>query len=213
MSDLDESRAYFVAPVARWEILLLSALCTLALVYWAVHFHPFVLPASDYASFERIAQELWAGEAPGGYKRMPMFPLLFGGAAQFVPGEDAFLHAALGLNIALSIATLVVAYALGRRLIGPAAFVPVVALLYAITYHDAALQPLVEPTLGFLVLLSLYLFTLGSRWQYLAAGLAAVTRYEASALILIFFVLNSLETRRPCFRRARGVLFLSRTSL
>jgi len=53
-----------------------------------------------------------------------------------------------------------------------------------------ALQPLVEPSLGFFCLLALVLFHLRSPWQYAAAAAAALSRSEASTLILVLLLVN-----------------------
>lgn len=183
-------------PIARWEWLTLAALCALALTYWIAHYHPYIVTPSDFPSFERLARSIFAFESPSGYKRMPFFPFLVGLVAQTLSMERAHVHAALGLNIAFSLGIIVMAFLVARRLIGPAALISTAALLLTHELHASALSPMVEPCLTFLILLSLYLFLRGSRWQYLAAALAAMTRYEASALIAIFFVLNVYLDRR-----------------
>lgn len=182
--------------IARWEWALLAVLVLACLSYWIAHYHGFLLPGSDYGSFRDTAKQLWSGELPSSYKRMPLFPFLMGGLAQILPADEPYLHAALSLNIGFSLGILVVAFLLGRRLIGPAALLPTMAMLMVSTLHTSALQPLVDPSLTFLILLSLHLFARESRWQYLAAGLAALSRYEASGLIAIFFVLNFYRERR-----------------
>jgi hypothetical protein len=184
------------SPIARWEWALLAVLVLACLSYWIAHYHGFLLPSSDYDSFKNTARELWSGELPSSYKRMPLFPFLMGLLAQFLTADDPHLHAALSLNIGFSLGILVVAFLLGRRLIGPAALLPTMAMLVVSNFHTSALQPLVDPSLTFLILLSLLLFARESRWQYLAAGLAALSRYEASGLIAIFFVLNFYRERR-----------------
>ncbi len=191
---------------ARWERNLLLALCGLALLYWVIHYHPYVLPSSDFNSFEITAGKIWSGEELNDFKRMPLFPFLAGGLAHLIPVERPILHAALVLNLGLSVGILVLTYLLGRRFIGPLAFLPAASLLFMRTFHQGTLNPLVEPLLAFLILLALLLFMRGSRWQYLVAGLAAIARYEASALIAIFFVLNSLEDRKYWFHLGLSAL-------
>ena len=165
-------------PIERWEWALLGVLVFGCLVYWVAHFRPFVIPKMDFGTFELVAKSLWAGELPGSFKRMPLFPLAFGGLAQLLPGEWPHLYAALLLNIPLSLGILVLVFLLGRPLIGPAAFLPTIAIAMIGELHVMALQPLVDPALTFFVLLGLTLFVRESRWQYLAAGLAALCRYE-----------------------------------
>ena len=71
-----------------------------------------------------------------------------------------------------------------------------VPVLFAGTaqFHGTGLQPLVEPSLCFFVVLAFVLFQRRSAWQYAAAAAAAMSRYEAAALLPIF----------AAFRRARG---------
>ncbi len=184
-------------PIQGWEWGLLFALCAGLLAYWVPHYHPFFLPSSDFPSFEATAKELLAGQLPSSYKRMPLFPFLMGLLAPFMPGERPHLHAGLVLNMGFSLGIPVLTFLFGRRLIGPAAFLPAFGLLFISDFHRSAHQPLVDPSLTFFTLLALYLFVRESRWQYVAAGAAAICRYEASGLIAIFFVLNVVREGRP----------------
>jgi hypothetical protein len=59
-----------------------------------------------------------------------------------------------------------------------------------------ALQPLVEPSLGFFVALAMLLLQARSPWQYAAAGAAALSRYEAAMLIPVLFLCNAVAERR-----------------
>lgn len=183
--------------VAHWEWALLGLLCLGCLIHWLPHYHGFVLPNSDFGSFRRAAEALWSGELPSNFKRMPLFPLLMGGVAQLLPVDRPLIHAGLSLNLLLSLGMLLCVFLLGRGLIGVAALVPAVAMAGSYAFHHSALQPLVEPTLGLGIAAALLLFARGSRWCYLAAGLAAIARYEASGLIALFFVLDTWRDRRP----------------
>ena len=107
-----------------------------------------------------------------------------------MPGPHPELHAALVLNMAFSIGSLVLLFWLASRLLGAGALL--VPVLFATTaqFHSMALQPLVEPSLGFFCLLTLVLFHLRSPWQYAAAAAAALSRSEASTLIPVLFLIN-----------------------
>jgi len=190
--DLDGS-----APVARWEWIALALLCAACLGFWFAHYHAFVVPSSDYFSIERLSREIWSFSAPSKFKRMPLFPLLMGLLGKLMPGESPELQAALALNIAFSIAGLALAFVFMRNAIGPLAFVPLVLLAANNTFTRNAVHPLVEPIMGFTILLTLVLFQKRSRWAYLAAFFAALTRYEASALIAVMFALDWVYEKKP----------------
>ncbi len=181
---------------ARWEWILLGALCLGCALFWAAHYHQFLIQASDYGQIERTAKEIWAGQLPSHYKRMPMYPILIGLVAPFIPAEHPQLEAALGLNIAFSVGILILLFVFARRLIGVAVFVPLLILPATSVFHRSAVRPLMEPSLGFFILLTFFLFSIRSRWQYLAAFAAAICRYEAAALIAILFVLNWATDRK-----------------
>jgi hypothetical protein len=180
----------------RWDWLLFGLLCLGTVAYWSFQYQPFVLPNNDYYSFERVATSLGNGELPRSFKRTPVFPLLMAGLSRVMPEPHPELHAALVLNMAFSIGSLVLLFWLSSRLLGAGALL--VPVLFATTaqFHSMALQPLVEPSLGFFCLLTLVLFHRRSPWQYLAAAGAALSRSEASTLILVLFVLNWRADRR-----------------
>jgi hypothetical protein len=188
---------------AIWEWAFVGSICLACLVYWCFHFHQFKIASPDSYAFIATARELWSGSLPSSYKRMPLFPLLIGLVAKFLPGEAPELQAALGLNLIFSIGELVFLYLVARRMLGAAAVLPVCLVAVSRYSHEMATQPLVEPIMSMTVLLALWLFARRSRWQYLAAGLAALTRYECSGLIAIFFVLNWAYERKPW----RGLAF------
>lgn len=190
-----DERSRPVRP-AGWEWGLLGVLCLGCLLFWAAHYHQFLVVASDYGQIERTAKEIWAGDLPSGYKRMPGYPILIGLVAKFMSGQRPELEAALCLNIAFSIGILILLFVFARRLIGVAAFIPVMVLPAMRVFNQSAVRPLIEPYLAFFILLTFLLFSVRSRWQYLAAFAAAIGRYEAAALIAIIFVLNCVMDRK-----------------
>lgn len=184
------------ARIAPWEWGFVGVLCLAFLSFWVAHYHRFTLPNSDFLAIETTSKEIWSGQLPSGYKRMPMFPLLVGLLAQVIPAQRPHLEAALVLNIALSLGSIPLLFLFTRRLLGRGAIVTVVAYSTLWIFQEAALAPLVEPSLGFLILLSLVLWQGRSRWQYLALFAAAICRYEAVALIPICAGLNAAQDRR-----------------
>ena len=191
---------------------LLGILCLGTVAYWSVQYHPFVLPNNDYHSFERAAQSLASGELPAKFKRGPIFPSLMAVLAPVMPGPHPHpdpkpepdpephphpeLHAALVLNMAFSIGVLILLFRLASPLLGAGALLVPALFATSEQFHAMALQPLVEPSLGFFCVLSLVLFQARSPWQYAAAAAAALSRSEAATLIPVLFLLNWAHDRR-----------------
>jgi hypothetical protein len=182
--------------LALWEWLVVSTLCAVCLVYWLLHYHQFFVPPVDTQEFLDLSREMWSLKAPTYYKRMPLFPFVIGLVGKLIPAREPELEAALSLNILFSGASLVFLYLVARKMIGWAAIVPLCFLAASNLTHNMAGQPLVEPIMGLTLLLSLWLFQRKSRWQYLALFFAALTRYENSALIAIFFILNWIDGKK-----------------
>ncbi len=178
--------------------LLFGALLVLLGACLVAQFHPFVLPNNDYKSFEAVARDLVSGELPAGFKRMPVFPAIFGGLSLALPGRHAMLNAALLVNLAFSLATLVLVFVLARRCFegGRGALLAPLLLATSVQFHLMGLQPLVEPSLTFFVVLSIVLLERGSPWQYAAAFCVALSRYEAGLIVPVLFAANVLFERR-----------------
>jgi hypothetical protein len=183
-------------PPGALERALFAALLVGLAAYWIAQYHPFVLPNNDYPSFERTAESLAALELPKDYQRMPVFPALMGVVAPLVPARHPYLHAALGLNLALALATLALLFRLAARSYGRGALLAPLLFASATQLHSMALQPLVEPSLGFFVVLAFVLLQARSPWQYAAAWAAALSRYEAAMLIPVLFLCNAAAERR-----------------
>jgi hypothetical protein len=178
------------------EWLVLGFLVLVCLVYWGFHYHSFFLPPVDTPAFITTSRELWSFSLPGSFKRMPLFPLLIGLVGKCIPAEEPELEAALALNLLFSAGSIVLLYMFARNIIGWAAMVPVAFVAFSTVTHNMAVQPLVEPIMGFSILLSLWLFQRRSRWRYLALFFAALTRYENAGLIAVIFALDWIYDRR-----------------
>jgi hypothetical protein len=171
-------------------------LCAGVIVYWALQYHPFVLPNNDYGSFEDTARSLAALELPRSFQRMPVLPALMGALAPLVPTRHPYLDAALLLNLAFSLALLVLVFRLGAHSFGRGALLPPLLLAGTTQFHGMALQPLVEPSLACFAALAFVLFQARSPWQYAAAFAAGLSRYEAVILIPVLFAANVASERR-----------------
>lgn len=175
-------------------------LLLLIVVAWgAAEWHPFLLPNNDYYSFEKTAQSFARLELPKDFKRLPAFPALIAVVRPLMSGPHTWLSAALVVNAASAFGTLVLLFVYARRLFGPrergaALLVPI---LFASTeqFHAMALQPLVEPTLGFFLVLAFVLHQRRSLWMYAAGFMVGLGRAEAATVIPVFFLLGVLEDR------------------
>ena len=185
-----------IRTTARTEVCLLGLLSLGLLAYWIQQYQPFFLPNNDFPSFERTARSLAMFELPSSFQRMPIYPALMGWVAAFLPEPHPYLNAALILNIGFSLATLWLLFVFAKQAFGRGAVL--VPLLFAVTtqFHSMGLQPLVEPSLGFFVVLAFVLFQRRSGWQWVAAFAAALSRYEAAMLIPVFVIAGFVEDRR-----------------
>lgn len=176
----------------RLSYALLAALAAL----WVAQFHPFSFPNNDFYSYRRAAWSLQAGEIPRSTKRGPILPAAIAAIAPAMPGKEPELGAALVVNLAFSLAG-VLALARFAGATFPAA-APLFLVLLATTpvLHAAALQPLLEPSLGLFVALAFAGLRARSPWQYAAAGAAALSRPEALGLVAILAAANALAERR-----------------
>jgi len=181
---------------ARFEPWLVALLCVATVACWAPQFRFFFLPNNDYGTFEAVARSFSRLELPTTFQRLPLLPAGMALLAPLLPGRHALLDAALLLNLAFAVATLPLLYLLAARSLGRGALLLPVLFAGTSQFHGTGLQPLVEPSLCFFVVLAFVLFQRRSAWQYAAAAAAALSRYEAALLIGIFALAGALEQRR-----------------
>ena len=181
---------------ARFEPWLVALLGLATLACWAPQFRFFWLPNNDYGTFEAVARSLGRLELPTSFQRLPLLPAAMALLAPLLPGRHALLDAALLLNLAFAVATLPLLYSFAARSLGRGALLVPVLFAGTAQFHGTGLQPLVEPSLCFFVVLAFVLFQRRSAWQYAAAAAAAMSRYEAAALLPIFALSGALEDRR-----------------
>jgi hypothetical protein len=187
------------AASLRFERALLLVLCAATVLAWSLQFHPFALPNNDYASFENVAESLARAELPRSFVRAPIFPGLMALVAPMLPGPHPYLQAALVLNLLFSLALLLALHGLAERTLGRGAILAPALFATTNQFHSMGLQPLVEPSLGFFVVLAFLLCQHRSPWQYAAAGAAALSRSEAALLLAVLGLVNWLGDRQ--FRR------------
>ena len=138
-------------------------------------------------------------------KRGPIFPAAIAALAPAMPGEQPELARRARREPRVLARALPRARALRAAQTFPEA-APLFAVLLATTpvLHAAALQPLLEPSLGLFVALAFLGLRARSPWQYAAAGAAALSRPDAIVLVAILAAANALAERRfAATRRSR----------
>jgi hypothetical protein len=154
-----------------------------------------IVPNSDFFDFIRVGKELWSFQMPSSFKRAPVVGLLQAGLSQIVGGRQADLTAGWLLNSILHPMNILLLYGIARRLIGRSGFVFAALTIINPWVLDALVHPVAETTLLFFILLTFWLLFRRSRWAYLAASIAAMTRYEGAALILVTFVWDQIDAK------------------
>jgi hypothetical protein len=176
----------------RPALLLTAALAAL----WIAQLRPFVFPNNDFYSFRRAAWSFQRGELPPSTKRGPILPAAMAVLAPAMPGEQPELAAALAVNLACSLALFATLALFAAKTFPGAAALFAVLLATTPVLHAAALQPLLEPSLGLFVALAFLGLRARSPWQYAAAGAAALSRPDAIVLVAILATANAVAERR-----------------
>jgi hypothetical protein len=176
------------------EWLILAGLVVTALYAWLPFYSQFYIPNPDFIEFRQTAMWLFVGDRPDRWKRMPAWPAIFGTPALFLSVGKPYLNAALGLNLGLSIANLILLYKLSRTLIGPAGVVVPIALLATPFFSLMAVQPLLEPLMVLLILAAFLLMICGSGWAWVVVALGTLTRQEACLMLPILWAYRVSES-------------------
>ena len=154
-----------------------------------------VVPNSDFFDFIKVGRELWSFQMPSSFKRAPVVGLLQVGISKMVGGRQPDLTAGWLLNSIVHPLNILLLYGIARRLIGRSAFVFAALTIINPWVLDAMIHPVAETTLLFFILLTFWLLFRRSRWAYLAASIATMTRYEGAALIFVAFVWDQIEAK------------------
>ena len=172
------------SPMGWLERALLGLLVAASGALMAAHFHPFLAPNNDYASFEHVARSFAEFELPTSFKRGPILPAVMALVSPAAGSNAPFLQAALLINAAASLINIVLVHRIARYFGGPAtAGFTAILFVGSVQFFPMALQPLVEPTLGTCVLAAVLAMLQGSRWAYGLAAAAVLGRPETALLI------------------------------
>jgi hypothetical protein len=143
-----------------------------------------VMPHADFLEFADVGMSLAQGELPATFKRAPLYPLVVGLLGRVVAGEAPVRAAAEWLNALLLPVNGVLVYLLARRWLGAASAWAAAWFLLLPVGFECTAHLLAEPLLTTMILATLLATQHGSKWVYLAAAAATMTRYDAAGLIV-----------------------------
>ena len=172
----------------------------------ALYFHQKQVPNVDFSRFVETAESLLHFKLPADFKRVPVLGLLQVGLSLFCPGPHPVLTAGWLLNGILHAASVVLLYRIGKHFLGQNAFYFAVLAGINPWMLQLTADPIAETTLIFFILLTFDRLLARSRWCYLFAMLASMTRYEGVGLIAVAFGVDMVlgDNRRD---RLRALLF------
>jgi hypothetical protein len=186
----DESR-WFLNPRLLTGLILLILLAFGTYKAWTLY-AVYPIPNPDFSSFISIGKTLLAFEIPKDFKRAPIVGILQILISKFLNTDSPELSAGWLLNAVLSVANIILLWQIARQFIGKAAsFLAVVAMLNPWVLRSQV-NPIAETTMIFFIMSTFYLMFRRSPWAYLTAGIAALVRYECSALLFITFLMDML---------------------
>ncbi|MFZ9032392.1 MAG: hypothetical protein ACO21J_00355 [Anaerohalosphaeraceae bacterium] len=165
-----------------------------------IYFGQKAVPNSDFTAFVQTGRDILHLRMPTSFKRVPVLGILQIAAGKFMfTSPHPILTGALVLNGILYTLSILLLYKVSRFFIAPTGSF-CLSLLAAVNPWALVMvvDPIAETAIVFFILLSLYLILSRSRWCYLAAMLASMTRYECFALIgiALLFDLFSHQTKR-----------------
>lgn len=184
------------------EVLLLAVGIALSVVY----FNHRAVPNSDFPAFVDVARDLLHFQLPDSFKRLPVLGLMQIAASVFVPGSFCpILTAGLIVNGIFFTLSLVIFYRIARRF-GGGAFAFGLTLVAAVNPYTVSMlvDPIVETSLVFFILATVYLILMRSWWAYAVATVASMTRYEGFVLIGIALLVD-LIGRKPWNEKLRSI--------
>ena len=174
----------------EWFIVLL--LLAFGMYQSILYYQHQLVPSSDFPAFSGTAEPLFHFELPSSFKRVPMLGFLHILAGKLCGGAHPQLTAAWILNGIFHALSIVLFYRVGRHLLGRNAFYFAVLAGCNPWILQMTADPIAETTMIFMTLLTYDFMLRRSRWCYLFAMMASMTRYELTALIAIAFAVDML---------------------
>ncbi len=182
-------------------------------IYLSITFYGHLeVPNSDFPDFVKTGQSILSFKLPGSFKRLPVFGTIVAAFGHVVGGQHPDLTAGWLLNCILFSLNGILLYLVGKKILGrAAAFYVLIAVLNPWTIAQLV-DPILEITLIFFILLTFYLLSVKSRWCYLVAGITAMTRHEGAAVILTVFLVDIIA-RKSRKDRLLSLLYAALASL
>jgi hypothetical protein len=194
----------------RTEWVFMGVLLAVGIYLSIVYFGQKAVPNSDFPAFVQTGREIVHFQMPSSFKRVPVLGILQIAAGQLMfTSPHPVLTGALVLNGILYTLSILLFYRINRFFIAPTGSF-CLGLIAALNPYALAMvvDPIAETAIVFFILLTLYLILRRSRWCYLAAMLASMTRYECFGLIgiALLFDLFTLKSKRQKLT-ALGIAF------
>lgn len=175
-----------------FEIFLIAAFLAFGIYQSVLYFGHQVVPISDFPDIVRTGHELLSFKVPTRFKQAPVVGILQALLSHWVGGQHPDLTAGWLLNAILHPLNLVLLWLVGKRIVGKSAiwFAIIAILNYWVIYMLT--EPIIETSLLFFSLLTVYLIFKRSSWCYVIASITTMVRYEGAALILAAFVIDMI---------------------
>jgi len=189
----------------RFAVWVLAVLSIFGIYKSIVLFGAYPVPNPDFAGFVKLGQQLLNFEMPDNFKRAPVVGILQVLLSRLVGGDQPLLTAGWLLNAILCPLNVILAWQVGKKIIGPAAILFAVAAMLNPWVLRAQVNPIAETAMIFFMLASFFFLFCRSRWCYVFASIASMVRYECVILIFICFVWDML-TRKGVSERFKATL-------
>ncbi|MBN1437152.1 MAG: glycosyltransferase family 39 protein [Sedimentisphaerales bacterium] len=177
-------------PAKKLTIAVIAVLLAWGIYHSVIYYGLAPFPHPDSWEFTQTGHELLNFQTPTSFKRAPVVCVLQAAISKLLPIDRPDIHAGWLLNAILHPLNAVLLFLVGRRLIGKAAaFLAVVFAVNPWTLLRLT-EAIAETTMLFFILLTFHLLWRRSRWAYVAAACAILTRYDLAGLApAVFFVL------------------------
>ncbi|MFA6185807.1 MAG: hypothetical protein WC770_01155 [Phycisphaerae bacterium] len=204
----NENSIQIVSPeiIAQREkyfgILTIVVLFAFGVYHSILYFGHTAVPNSDFPAFFSTGRQLLSFHIPSSFKRVPVLGILQVLLSWIIGGQHPGLTAGWLLNAILHPFNLILLWLICRKFVGKSGlWIAIIAILNPMVIYLLT-EPIVETTFLFFILLTFYFILKNSRWSYLFASIATMTRYEGAALILAAFIIDMInsKTKQERFR-------------
>ena len=178
----------------RFEIVVLVVILAFGVYKSIALWGAYPIPNPDFPGFISVGKHLLTFQVPEKFKRAPAVGI-FQVLLTYLLGPNNELNAGWLLNAILAPLNIILIWRIGKRFIGNAAiFLAIVAMLNPWVLRSQV-NPIAETTMIFFILITFLFIFKHSNWAYVFASIAAIVRYECTALILIAFLMD-MVTRK-----------------